>query len=115
MARKKASPQYEKTPKVANDETTWVQLGTPRELGPKIMCASDGNARMRLRAHLHSLDGHIERHCTEAEKETALKRIADACDEIGVWYIGATPKSIEVLVDEHYNFTLAVKVWKGRK
>ena len=114
MARKKA-PSYEKKPKVASDDTTWVQLGTPRELGPKTQCTGDGDARRRMRNHLHSLDDHLARHANAQEREAALKRIADACDEIGTWFIGHEPKTADVLVDDYYNFALAVRVWKGLK
>lgn len=109
--KKEKKPGAEKKP--ANSETVWVQLGTPREFDEKKRYDTAGAAIKAVAHHFHSQDGFITR--SVREKDDVFKAIDTVNTEVGSSYIGATPKTFEVLIDPYYNMRLAAKIWRGPK
>lgn len=113
MAKALRKPKKAPAVKVASLDSIWLQLGTPNELGPKILCATEGAARTRISNHFHSQDGFITR--SVREQDEVFKAIDAVVTEVASTTINHTPKDFEVMIDPYYNMRLAARIWRGLK
>lgn len=113
MAKALKKQKKAPAPKVATSDSIWVQLGTPNELGEKILCATEGAARTKITNHVNSQNGFIGRHVREQAE--VRKAIDDLVTEVASATINRDPKMFEVEIDPYTNMRLAAKVWRGAK